>query len=160
MNTASHLPSAPAPVLDIEEALKALDGGEQRMQEMQRIDHDDLILLYQRGKEAYEAGLLERASNDFRKLVVNRPWEPKFHIALAQTLMRREQFEEALDYFMLAFLLAPADTSSLFSIAQCCRALNIPHIARDALMAILELQAVVPDFSDAEKANAMLVELN
>lgn len=95
--------------------------------------HEDISLLYSLGFTLYERGDYTDAKTVFQRLVLARPHEKKFWMALGASLQMLRQYEEALTSWAMTSLLHDEDPLPHFHAAECLLALEKVEEAHKAL---------------------------
>lgn len=95
----------------------------------------------------------ERACEDYRAVLADRPDYRLARIRLGQALMVRKRYEEAHAEFQAQLAVAPDDVDALLGAAQCARRLGNTTVARE------HLEAALPLALSAQQRGTVLGEL-
>lgn len=97
---------------------------------------EDISLLYSLGFSLYEREDYEEAKTVFQRLVLGRPHERKFWMALGASQQMLQLYEDALTAWAMASFLEDADPFPHFHAAECLLALgkldDVPKALNDA----------------------------
>jgi type III secretion system low calcium response chaperone LcrH/SycD len=111
---------------------------------------------YYVGSTLYERGQFEEAGQVFAFLVMNNPYDRRFSQALGSALQMRQQYAEAIGYYMAATLMDASDPVPVFHIAECMAAQGQLDNARDALGFVVRLCKTPAQAELRARAEAML----
>lgn len=96
--------------------------------------NEDISLLYSLGINLYEQGDYTQAKIVFQRLVLAKPHEKKFWMALGASLQMKKHYEEALTSWAMASLIQDEDPLPHFHAAECLLSLHDEAQAKKALL--------------------------
>ncbi|MEI8301137.1 MAG: SycD/LcrH family type III secretion system chaperone [Chlamydiota bacterium] len=95
--------------------------------------NEDISLLYSLGVNLYEQGDYTQAKTVFQRLVLAKPHEKKFWMALGASLQMKKHYQEALTSWAMASLIQDEDPTPHFHAAECLLCLEDKTQAKKAL---------------------------
>ena len=134
--------------IDFKEVSLSIDNiinGHQTREQLNNIDEEALLHIYQDALEKYQNGDMADAMTHFTYLVMNNPWNREYIFGLASTLHALEQIENALVFYGYASLMDACDAGVTFRIGQCYLSLNKPNEALDALQTSITQSFLSPE---------------
>lgn len=142
-------------------SIEKVINGHQTLGQLNNIDEEALVHIYQDALEKYQNGDMADAMVHFTYLVMNNPWHREYIFGLASALHALEQFENALIFYGYASLMDACDAGVTFRIGQCYLALNKPNEALDALRTSIEQSFLSPEQPEIRQlAQSLLDETN
>ena len=126
--------------------------------DLQGFTDQDYEALYTIGHGMYSQERYDDALKIFGFLVMNNPFDRRFHQAMASALQMRGDFSEAIGYYSMASVMDIKDPVPTFHTAECLAALGQIEQAREALAIVLE-QSATPEFADLKARAQGLIAL-
>lgn len=121
----------------------------------QDFTHEDVSLLYSLGVSLYDHSNYSDAKIVFQRLVLAKPHEQKFWIALGASLQMMRSYEEALTSWAMASLIQDQDPVPHFHAAECLFSVDKYEEAQKALNEAKQRLKPQEDDSLAKKIQAL-----